>query len=40
MPDSHIRSAYEMALTMTAVLLSFSAALWSEHAAALHADAF
>jgi hypothetical protein len=38
MPVKHIRNAYEAALTMTAVLLSYSLALWLEDAAALHTD--
>ncbi|MET7703160.1 FUSC family protein [Streptomyces sp. NPDC005485] len=33
-----IRNAYEAALTMTAVLLCYAAALWLEDAAALHTD--
>jgi hypothetical protein len=38
MPVRHLRNAYEAALTMTAVLFSYSLALWVEDAAALHTD--
>ncbi|GHD72135.1 hypothetical protein GCM10010317_081970 [Streptomyces mirabilis] len=38
MPVKRIRNAYEAALTMTAVLLCYSLALWLEDAAALHTD--
>ncbi|MFE1883139.1 FUSC family protein [Streptomyces diastatochromogenes] len=38
MTEKLIRNAYEAALTMTAVLLSWSLALWLEGAAGLHTD--
>src|SRR4051812_38643306 len=38
MPKSSVRDAYEMVLAMTATLLSFTGALFVEHAAGLHAD--